>query len=210
MVTVKDWPWSADHLGMGATATLNLFRDGINARSEGEPAIPCIGDEPWRFTTRQLRRTVAWYIANRPFCTIAGKIQYEHASVAMFEGYAGSARADFRLAVERERALGQLDDIVAHYEAFFATTVRRGQERRGCGGSSRMCGTSSAIFRPASWMASGCAPCSLISAGPYMSASSMIAFSKPRQRSALRTRRTPSGRHRPCPDAAPTAARTPV
>ena len=36
----------------------------------------------------------------------------------MFEGYAGSAHGDFRLAVERERALGQLDDIVAHYEAF--------------------------------------------------------------------------------------------
>ena len=30
----------------------------------------------------------------------------------------GSAHGDFRLAVERERALGQLDDIVAHYEAF--------------------------------------------------------------------------------------------
>ncbi len=117
-VTLKDWPWSADHLGMGATTTLNLFRDGLDARSEGEPAIPRIGDEPWRFTTRQLRRTVAWYIANRPFGTIAGKIQYKHASVAMFEGYAGSSQADFRLAVERERALGQLDDIVAHYEAF--------------------------------------------------------------------------------------------
>ncbi|MER9669538.1 hypothetical protein [Mesorhizobium sp. M0203] len=36
----------------------------------------------------------------------------------MFEGYAGSTQADFRLAVERERALGQLDDIVAHYEAW--------------------------------------------------------------------------------------------
>ncbi|CAH1663454.1 hypothetical protein ACVW1C_008353 [Bradyrhizobium sp. USDA 4011] len=117
-VTLKDWPWSADHLGMGATATLNLFRDGLDARSEGGPAIPRPGDEPWKFTTRQLRRTISWYIANRPFGTIAGKIQYKHASVAMFEGYAGSARADFRLAVERERALGQLDDIVAHYEAY--------------------------------------------------------------------------------------------
>ncbi|MER9835164.1 hypothetical protein NKJ28_09330 [Mesorhizobium sp. M0145] len=44
--------------------------------------------------------------------------QYKHASIAMFEGYAGSTQADFRLAVERERALGPLDDIVAHYEAF--------------------------------------------------------------------------------------------
>jgi hypothetical protein len=117
-VALKDWPWSNDHLGMGATPTLNLFRDGLDARSEGEPAIPRVGDEPWKFTTRQLRRTIAWYIANRPFGTVAGKIQYKHASVAMFEGYAGSTQADFRLAVERERALGQLDDIVAHYEAW--------------------------------------------------------------------------------------------
>ena len=117
-VALKDWPWSNDHLGMGATPTLNLFRDGLDARSEGEPAIPRVGEEPWKFTTRQLRRTIAWYIANRPFGTVAGKIQYKHACVAMFEGYAGSSQADFRLAVERERALGQLDDIVAHYEAW--------------------------------------------------------------------------------------------
>ncbi|MER8472809.1 hypothetical protein NKH23_25990 [Mesorhizobium sp. M1328] len=117
-VTLKDWPWSADHLGMGAAMTLNLFRDSLDARSGDTPAIPRIGEEPWKFTTRQLRRTVAWYIANRPFGTVAGKIQYKHASVAMFEGYAGSTQADFRLAVERERALGQLDDIVVHYEAF--------------------------------------------------------------------------------------------
>jgi len=117
-VTLKYWPWSADHLGIGATATLNLFRDGLDARSGDGPIIPRVEDELWKFTTRQFRRTIAWYIANRPFGTIAGKIQYKHASVAMFEGYAGSAHADFRLAVERERALGQLDDIVAHYEAF--------------------------------------------------------------------------------------------
>lgn len=117
-VALKDWPWSADHLGIGATPTINLFREGVDARSGEEPAIPRIADKPWKFTTRQLRRTIAWYIANRPFGTIAGKIQYKHASVAMFEGYAGSVHGDFRLAVERERALGQLDDIVAHYEAF--------------------------------------------------------------------------------------------
>jgi len=33
---------------------------------------------------------------NRPFGTIAGMIQYKHASVAAFEGYAGSSRSGFR------------------------------------------------------------------------------------------------------------------
>jgi len=61
---------------------------------------------------------VAWYIANRPFGTVAGKIQYKHASIAMFEGYAGASASGFRREVEQERALGRLDDIVEHYEDF--------------------------------------------------------------------------------------------
>jgi len=63
-------------------------------------------------------RTLAWYIANRPFGTVAGKIQYKHASIAMFEGYGGASASGFRREVEQEHALGQLDDIVEHYEDF--------------------------------------------------------------------------------------------
>jgi hypothetical protein len=83
------------------------------------PAIPFGPDRrPWHLTTMQFRRTVAWYIANRPFGTVAGKIQYKHASIAMFEGYAGSSASGFRREVDQERALGRLDDIVEHYEEF--------------------------------------------------------------------------------------------
>jgi hypothetical protein len=71
---------------------------------------------PWRITTRQFRRTIAWHIANRPFGTIAGMIQYKHASVAAFEGYAGSSISGFRAEVEAQRALGQLDDILAYFD----------------------------------------------------------------------------------------------
>src|SRR5262249_4157413 len=67
-------------------------------------------------TTRQFRRTVAWHIANRPFGTVAGMIQYKHASIAAYEGYAGSSRSGFRNEVERERALGQLDDVLSYFE----------------------------------------------------------------------------------------------
>ncbi|WP_291162413.1 hypothetical protein [Ensifer sp. SSB1] len=52
--------------------------------------------------------------ANRPFGTIAGMSQYKHASVATFEGYAGSSA--FRAEVENQRALGQLDDMLAYFE----------------------------------------------------------------------------------------------
>ncbi|WP_292053722.1 hypothetical protein [Mesorhizobium sp.] len=98
---------------------INLLRDHLDERygSEEEPAIPYVDGQSWAFNTRQLRRTVAWYIANRPFGVIAGKIQYKHASVAMFDGYAGASASGFRQEVEQEHALGQLDDIVEHYEA---------------------------------------------------------------------------------------------
>ncbi len=74
-------------------------------------------DRPWRITTRQFRRTIAWHIANRPFGAVAGMIQYKHASVAAFEGYAGSSRSGFRAEIARERALGQLDDIMTYFDA---------------------------------------------------------------------------------------------
>ena len=82
--------------------------------------------KPWRITTRQFRRTDAWHIASRPFGTVAGMIQYKHASVAAFEGYAGSSRSGFRNEVERERALGQLDDVLSYYERHRAGEVLMG------------------------------------------------------------------------------------
>lgn len=98
---------------------INRFRAHLDQRygSADRPAIPHVDGRPWRFTPRQFRRTLAWYIANRPFGVIAGKIQYKHASVAMFDGYAGASASGFRQEVEQERALGQLDDVVEQYEA---------------------------------------------------------------------------------------------
>src|SRR3546814_3309117 len=61
---------------------LNRFRDHLNDHfgSAQAPVIPAGPDgRPWRLTTRQFRRTIAWHIANRPFGTIAGMIQYKHA-----------------------------------------------------------------------------------------------------------------------------------
>lgn len=100
-------------------AHLNEFRDHLNARfgTEDAPIVPAgPSGTPWRFATRQFRRTIAWHIANRPFGAVAGMIQYKHASVAAFEGYAGSSRSGFRAEVETERRLGQLDDILAYFD----------------------------------------------------------------------------------------------
>jgi len=69
----------------------------------------------WHLLSRQFRRTIAWYIANRPFGTVAGMIQYGHLSHITFEGYAGTSASGFRAEVEREQALARLGDIVELY-----------------------------------------------------------------------------------------------
>jgi len=108
-----------DHLSAEIVRQLNHFRGHLNALF-GTPDTPAVpngpGDQPWRITTRQFRRTIAWHIANRPFGTIAGMIQYKHASVAAFEGYAGSSRSGFRAEVESQRSLGQLDDLLIYFD----------------------------------------------------------------------------------------------
>ncbi|KQZ31371.1 hypothetical protein ASD47_16125 [Caulobacter sp. Root1472] len=57
---------------------------------------------------------------------MAGKIQFKHASTAAFEGYAGTSDSGFPQEVERERALGQMDDVLEYYDQ-----VEAGGELRG-------------------------------------------------------------------------------
>ena len=47
---------------------------------------------------------------------VAGMLQYQHVSVATFEGYAGFSRLGFRREVEAERNVAALDDIVEDYK----------------------------------------------------------------------------------------------
>jgi len=107
-----------DHISAEIVRQLNAYRDHLNVLF-GKADQPVIASgptgAPWRLTTRQFRRSIAWHIANRPFGTIAGMIQYKHASVAAFEGYAGASRSGFRAEVEAERRLGQLDDILGYF-----------------------------------------------------------------------------------------------
>jgi integrase len=120
---------SKEHVSAEIVGQLNAFHDHLNAQfaTADAPIIPAGTDgKPWRITTRQFRRTVAWHIANRPFGTVAGMIQYKHASVAAYEGYAGSSRSGFRNEVERERALGQLDDVLSYFERHRAGEVLMG------------------------------------------------------------------------------------
>jgi integrase len=117
--TLHPCPNALAHIAYKIVPMLNRFRDHLNAQF-GSPDALIVPNGPdgksWHFTTRQFRRTIAWHIANRPFGAVAGMIQYKHASVAAFEGYAGSSASGFRAEIARERALGQIEDIFTYFE----------------------------------------------------------------------------------------------
>lgn len=77
--------------------------------------IPLVGGQRWRLTTRQFRRSLAWFIARQPGGVIAGSIAYRHHRVQMFEGYAGTSASGFRGEVEAEEAIARgehLGDLI--------------------------------------------------------------------------------------------------
>lgn len=88
------------------------------AEDHGHDTIPLVDGRPWRFTTRQFRRTVAWHIAAQPGGTVAGMLQYKHVSTLTFEGYAGTSRSGFRQEVEQERILSQLGALCEQWRAW--------------------------------------------------------------------------------------------
>ncbi|MFE0023323.1 hypothetical protein [Amycolatopsis sp. NPDC059021] len=86
----------------------NAFVDWINdycASRNRDDDVPLVNGVRFVLSSRQFRRTLAWFIARRPGGTIAGAIQYKHHGIQMFEGYAGTSRSGFRAEVESEQAL---------------------------------------------------------------------------------------------------------
>lgn len=71
------------------------------------PAIPTVDGNQWRFTTRQFRRTLAWFIARKPGGIAAGALQYKHLSLQMFRGYAGESESGFAAELAAEQALAR-------------------------------------------------------------------------------------------------------
>jgi hypothetical protein len=110
---------SASNPVMSTAATRSALADfvgWINAycTSRGRrDVVPDIGGAPWRFTTRQFRRTLAWHIARRPGGAIAGALHYRHQAIQLFEGYAGTSDSGFRAEVESEQALARGEDLLA-------------------------------------------------------------------------------------------------
>ena len=104
-------------LGVGTTIEqLNAFVIWVNDRCRElgrNDVIPTVNGRPWRLTSRQFRRTLAWFIARRPGGSIAGAIAYRHHAVQLFEGYAGTSDSGFRAEVEAEQALVRGENLLA-------------------------------------------------------------------------------------------------
>lgn len=108
------------------TATTNAdliaFGRWINdycQRTGRSDSVPLVNKQEWRITTRQFRRTLAWFIARRPGGAIAGALQYRHLRIQMFEGYAGTSDSGFRNEVEAEEAIARgekLGDLILSEE----------------------------------------------------------------------------------------------
>lgn len=99
---------------------LNEFVIWVNdycAAHGREDGIPPVNGQLWRLSTRQFRRTLAWFIARRPGGSVAGAIAYRHLSVQMFEGYAGTSDSGFRAEVESEQALARGEHLLAMTDA---------------------------------------------------------------------------------------------
>ncbi|MFI6031604.1 hypothetical protein [Amycolatopsis magusensis] len=94
---------------------LRAFTEWINrycASTGRADRVPPVRGRPWPLSTRQFRRTIAWFIARRPGGAIAGSLQYRHLRVQMFEGYAGTSASGFRAEVEAEEAFLRGEHLV--------------------------------------------------------------------------------------------------
>jgi hypothetical protein len=70
--------------------------------------VPLVDGKVWKLSARQFRRTLARWIARRPFGELAGMIQYKHTEIAIFEGYAGRD-AEFSKELSEEKILANID-----------------------------------------------------------------------------------------------------
>jgi integrase len=86
------------------THEIGVFVSHLN-ELEGGPLLDARGNP------RALRRTLAWYIAHRPFGTTALAIQYKHVHATITEGYVGLADDEFRDLLATEAVEAELQAL---------------------------------------------------------------------------------------------------
>lgn len=97
---------------------MNAFIDWVNAYCRDTGRADAIPDDPQQPTVqaRQLRRTLAWYIARKPRGVVAAAIQYGHLKVQMTLGYAGTYASGFPDDLAFEEWLARLETLSDAHE----------------------------------------------------------------------------------------------
>ncbi|MFJ8948374.1 hypothetical protein ACIRG4_35015 [Streptomyces sp. NPDC102395] len=108
LFSTSDIPYVPLHMAAPEPGTEPTAHDEPGREEKEDPEEEPV---PWRLSTRQFRRTLAWHIAHQPFGVVAGARQYQHAELALFEGYAGTSASGFAAEVAAERAVAQLDYV---------------------------------------------------------------------------------------------------
>ena len=70
--------------------------------------LPTVAGRAWKLCTRQFRRTLARWIARKPFGEVAGMIQFKHVELTTFEGYVGRDE-EFSKVLAEEKILANID-----------------------------------------------------------------------------------------------------
>jgi hypothetical protein len=91
--------------GSNLHGEIRRFVDHVN-ELEGYDLLDSTG-----VNARALRRTLAWYIAHRPFGTTALAIQYKHVHATITEGYVGLADGEFRDLLATEAVEAELEAL---------------------------------------------------------------------------------------------------
>ena len=121
---------------------INRLRAHVDRLSgdDARVAVPSVDGVPWRFDTRQFRRTLAWFIGAQPFGVWAGAVQFKHRNVrsamagigpAVFEGYVGTTPSGFPAEVElaKQAAADLYVEKLAAAHAGGATSAGAGAAR---------------------------------------------------------------------------------
>ncbi|WP_138946756.1 hypothetical protein [Plantibacter sp. M259] len=124
------------------TDWIEHFREFVNARLvplHADSGSLYVGSDPdGRITLRRFRRTLAWFLSNRPGGEITLALQYQHLSTAMANGYAGTKESGMNALLSdedwahRRATIQQLGHLLAVGEAVYGpgaahavTAVRR-------------------------------------------------------------------------------------
>ncbi len=99
---------------------LQAFIAWANTTGRAHGIAPIPVDPHGLVNLTRLRRTLAWFIRQRPRGVVAGALQYGHVGTSMFQGYAGTYDSGFPGDFAFEDFLARVDELADSHRALAA------------------------------------------------------------------------------------------